>query len=45
MGGLIQNKIEVVTGANEGIGYATAKRFVFVEEGATAVFITGPRSD
>lgn len=43
MGELLLNKVALVTGASEGIGFATAKRFV--EEGASAVFITGRRSE
>ncbi|WP_433209721.1 SDR family NAD(P)-dependent oxidoreductase [Dactylosporangium sp. CS-047395] len=38
--GLLDGKVAVVTGASEGIGYATAKRFV--QEGAH-VYITGRR--
>lgn len=41
MTGLLDNKVALVTGASEGLGFATAKRFV--EEGAAAVFVTGRR--
>jgi NAD(P)-dependent dehydrogenase (short-subunit alcohol dehydrogenase family) len=37
----LENKIAVVTGANSGIGLATAK--VFLDEGAARVYITGRR--
>lgn len=43
MTGLLKDKIALVTGASEGIGFATAKRFA--KEGVTAVFITGRRED
>ncbi|OBK65905.1 short-chain dehydrogenase [Mycobacterium colombiense] len=39
--GLLDNKIAVITGANSGIGLATAQRFL--DEGADRVFITGRR--
>lgn len=39
--GLLDNKIAVITGANSGIGLATAQRFL--DEGADRVFITGQR--
>lgn len=39
--GLLDNKIAVITGANSGIGLATAQRFL--DEGAGRVFITGRR--
>src|SRR5580704_13928917 len=42
MSGKLEGKVAVVTGANSGIGLATAKRFV--AEGAF-VFITGRRKD
>jgi NAD(P)-dependent dehydrogenase (short-subunit alcohol dehydrogenase family) len=42
MSGKLEGKVAVVTGANSGIGLATAKRFV--AEGAY-VFITGRRKD
>ena len=37
--GLLDHKTAVVTGANSGIGLATAERFI--AEGADRVFITG----
>src|ERR1700722_644717 len=39
--GLLDHKTAVVTGANSGIGLATAARFI--AEGADRVFITGRR--
>lgn len=39
--GLLEHKTAVVTGANSGIGLATAERFI--AEGAERVFITGRR--
>jgi NAD(P)-dependent dehydrogenase (short-subunit alcohol dehydrogenase family) len=39
--GLLDHKTAVVTGANSGIGLATAERFI--AEGAERVFITGRR--
>ncbi|GAB1813333.1 SDR family NAD(P)-dependent oxidoreductase [Mycobacterium sp. MUNTM1] len=39
--GLLDNKIAVITGANSGIGLATAQRFI--DEGVDRVFITGRR--
>lgn len=39
--GLLDRKTAVVTGANSGIGLATAERFL--AEGAERVFITGRR--
>lgn len=39
--GLLDNKTAVITGANSGIGLATAQRFL--DEGADRVFITGRR--
>src|SRR3984885_13552062 len=42
MSGKLESKVALVTGANSGIGLATAKRFV--GEGAY-VFITGRRKD
>lgn len=39
--GLLDNKIAVITGANSGIGLATARRFI--DEGVDRVFITGRR--
>ena len=39
--GLLETKVAVVTGANSGIGLATAERFI--AEGAERVFITGRR--
>lgn len=39
--GLLDNKTAVITGANSGIGLATAQRFL--DEGAGRVFITGRR--
>ncbi|MFA1703372.1 SDR family NAD(P)-dependent oxidoreductase [Mycobacterium intracellulare] len=41
--GLLDRKTAVVTGANSGIGLATAERFL--AEGAERVFITGRRQD
>ena len=39
--GLLDHKTAVITGANSGIGLATAARFI--AEGADRVFITGRR--
>ena len=39
--GLLDHKTAVITGANSGIGLATAERFI--AEGADRVFITGRR--
>lgn len=39
--GLLDNKTAVITGANSGIGLATAQRFL--DEGAERVFVTGRR--
>src|ERR1700728_86540 len=39
--GLLDHKTAVITGANSGIGLATAERFI--AEGAERVFITGRR--
>ena len=39
--GLLDQKTAVITGANSGIGLATAERFI--AEGARRVFITGRR--
>lgn len=41
--GLLDHKTAVITGANSGIGLATAQRFL--DEGALRVFITGRRQD
>lgn len=41
--GLLDHKTAVITGANSGIGLATAQRFL--DEGARRVFITGRRQD
>lgn len=43
MTGVLAQKVALVTGGSDGIGFATAKRFV--DEGAALVFITGRRAE
>lgn len=43
MSGLLKDKSALITGGSEGIGFATAERFI--KEGASVVFITGRRAE